>query len=71
VYFFALLYYTLREIVTDECLTLLTQAIKANNITADNVYNWDEKGFLIIIMQIMKRIMSLEAYKLRRVRQAC
>jgi hypothetical protein len=48
----------------------LLQAIEYNNITADNVYNWDEKGFLIRVIRAIKRIMSKEAYKSGRVIQA-
>jgi hypothetical protein len=33
------------------------------NITAENIYNWDEKGFLIGIANVVKRIMSREALK--------
>ena len=40
------------------------------HITADNIYNWDEKGFIIGFLHTMKRIMSLEAYKSGRVLQA-
>jgi hypothetical protein len=36
-------------------------------ITAENIYNFDEKGFLIGMSRTMKRIMSLEAYKSGRV----
>ena len=32
------------------------------HITAENLYNWDEKGFLIGHASSTKRIMSLEAY---------
>ena len=35
--------------------------IEKYNITADNVYNWDEKGFLISMASAVKRIMTLEA----------
>ena len=31
------------------------------NITADNMYNWDEKGFLIGMASATQRIMTLEA----------
>ena len=31
------------------------------NITADNMYNWDEKGFLIGMASVTQRIMTLEA----------
>jgi hypothetical protein len=48
----------------------LLRALNDHDITAENVYNWDEKGFLIGLLKILKRIMSLEAYKSGRVRQA-
>lgn len=41
----------------------LTGAIEKYNITAENIYNWDEKGFLIGRSSISKRVMSLQAYK--------
>ena len=40
------------------------------NITADNTYNWDEKGFLIGHASSTQRIMSLEAYLSGRIRYA-
>jgi len=40
------------------------------NITADNIYNWDEKGFLIGQSNIVKRVMSREALKSRRITRA-
>ena len=36
-------------------------------ITAENIYNFDKKGFLISIARTMKRVMTLEAYKSGRV----
>ena len=33
------------------------------NVTAENIYNWDEKGFLLGIASAVKRIMSKEALK--------
>ena len=33
------------------------------NVTAENIYNWDEKGFLLGIASTVKRIMSKEALK--------
>ncbi|KAF8850344.1 hypothetical protein BDZ45DRAFT_196510 [Acephala macrosclerotiorum] len=45
----------------------LAQVIEKYHITADNIYNFDEKGFLIGMARTMKRIMSLEAYKSGRV----
>ncbi|KAF8853236.1 hypothetical protein BDZ45DRAFT_716637 [Acephala macrosclerotiorum] len=47
--------------------TLLAQVIEKYHITADNIYNFDEKGFLIGIARTMKRIISLETYKSSRV----
>ena len=41
----------------------LIGAIKKYNITAENIYNWDEKGFLIDRSDIFKRIMSKQVYK--------
>jgi hypothetical protein len=37
------------------------------NITAKNIYNWDEKGFLLGIASITKRIMTKEALKSSRI----
>jgi hypothetical protein len=31
-------------------------------MTAENIYNWDEKGFLIGIAQYVKRILTRELY---------
>ena len=45
----------------------LAQVIEKYNITADNIWNFDEKGFLIGFGRGMKRIMTLEAYKSGRV----
>ena len=33
------------------------------NVTAENIYNWDKKGFLLGIASTVKRIMSKEALK--------
>ena len=33
----------------------------------DNIYNWDEKGFVMGLMACMKRIMSLEALESGRI----
>ncbi|KAF4625154.1 hypothetical protein G7Y89_g13015 [Cudoniella acicularis] len=55
---------------------MLRKAIDDNNITAENIYNWDEKvlqymkGFLIGLLKPLKGIMSQEAYRSGRVRQA-
>ena len=32
------------------------------NITADNIYNWDDKGFLIGLAQKLKRFMTKKIY---------
>jgi hypothetical protein len=31
------------------------------NVTAENIYNWDEKGFLLSIASVMKQLMTKEA----------
>ncbi|KAF8846818.1 hypothetical protein BDZ45DRAFT_608371, partial [Acephala macrosclerotiorum] len=41
--------------------------IEKYSITADNFYNFDEKGFLISIVRTMKRIMTLKAFKSGRI----
>ena len=45
----------------------LAIVIKKYKITAENIYNFDEKGFLISFKRSLKRIMTLEALKLGRV----
>lgn len=40
------------------------------HITADNIFNWDEKGFLIGLGSCTQRIMTLEAYRSARIRAA-
>jgi hypothetical protein len=47
----------------------LKHAIEKYNLTAENIYNWDEKGFLIGVQRSTKRIMSKEACESGRVRQ--
>ncbi|RDL32578.1 uncharacterized protein BP5553_09034 [Venustampulla echinocandica] len=37
---------------------LLYDKMEEHNITADNLYNWDEKGFLIGVGKIYRRIMT-------------
>lgn len=37
------------------------------NITAENIYNWDEKGFFIGQASSVKRIMTREAYESGRI----
>ena len=44
--------------------------IEKYNITADKVYNWDEKGFLIGMASAVKRIMTLEALESGRITHA-
>jgi hypothetical protein len=48
----------------------LDRAIEKYNLTAENIYNWDEKGFLIGICRALKRIMTKAAYKSGRVGKA-
>ena len=48
----------------------LREAIEKYYITAGNIYNWDEKGFLIGYAFFTKRIMSLEAYQSGRIQYA-
>jgi hypothetical protein len=40
------------------------------HITANNIYNWDEKGFILGQASKTLRIMSMEAYKSGRIKQA-
>jgi hypothetical protein len=48
----------------------LIAGIEKYNITAENIYNIDEKGFIIGFSNVVKRIMSLEAYRSGRIRHA-
>jgi hypothetical protein len=41
----------------------LIETVEKYNITAENLYNWDEKGFLLGLAQTLKRIITLNAYK--------
>jgi hypothetical protein len=41
----------------------LIETVEKYNITAENLYNWDEKGFLLGLARTLKRIMTLNAYK--------
>jgi hypothetical protein len=41
----------------------LSEKIKKHRITADNLYNFNEKGFLISLRQTLKRIITLTALK--------
>jgi hypothetical protein len=47
--------------------TKLIQGIEKYNITAENMYNWDEKGFLLGLAHALKRIITLHAVKSRRI----
>jgi hypothetical protein len=51
--------------VSDLFLTFvqLIGAIKKYNITTENIYNWNEKSFLIGRSNISKRVLNLQAYK--------
>ena len=40
------------------------------NITAENVYNWDEKGFLIGLARTLKRVMTKKMYDSGRITTA-
>ena len=48
----------------------LIAGIEKYNITAENLYNWDEKGFIIGHASATQRIMSLEAFKSERIQYA-
>jgi hypothetical protein len=41
--------------------------MEKNNLTAEYIYNWDKKGFLIGIAAVIKRIMSKKAYETGRI----
>ena len=41
----------------------MIQGIEKYNITADNLYNWDEKGFLLGFAHALKCIMTLDAVR--------
>jgi hypothetical protein len=45
----------------------LSEKIEKHRITAENLYNFDEKGFLMGLGQTLKRIMTLAALKSGRV----
>jgi hypothetical protein len=45
----------------------LSEKIEKHRITADNLYNFDEKGFLMGLGQTLKRIMTLAALQSGRV----
>ena len=44
--------------------------IEKYRITAENIYNFDEKGFLMGFGRTMKRIMTQEALKLGRIKKS-
>jgi hypothetical protein len=44
--------------------------IKKYKITAENIYNFDEKGFIIGFRRSLKRIMTLEALQSGRITKA-
>ncbi|PMD26311.1 hypothetical protein NA56DRAFT_733159 [Hyaloscypha hepaticicola] len=46
---------------------LLIKAINDYNIIAGNIYNWDEKGFLIGLAHTLKRIMTKKLYNSGRI----
>ena len=45
----------------------MAAAIEKYHITADNIYNFDEKGFLIGFTKALKRIISREVFESSRV----
>ena len=49
---------------------LLIGAIEKYHITAENIHNWDEKGFVVGQLGRTKRIMSKEAYQSGRIQYA-
>jgi hypothetical protein len=51
-------------------ITKLFAGIEKYNITRENIYNWDEKGFLCGFAHTLKRIMTKEAYDSGRIRGA-
>ena len=52
-------------------MSQLQAAIERFNITADHIYNWDEKGFIIGHASAVKRIMSKHAVRSGRIPYAC
>jgi hypothetical protein len=48
----------------------LIKAIENYNITAENIYNWDEKALLIGLARTLKRIMAKSMYDSGRIRAA-
>ena len=49
----------------------MAKAIEKYNITANNIYNWDEKGFILGLAMAAKRIMARGAYESGQIKQAC
>ncbi len=49
----------------------MTTAVQKYRIRRENIYNWDEKGFLIGLSAAVKRIISTEALKSGRIIGAC
>jgi hypothetical protein len=67
---FLLLLFILAHAVADfSRVTQLARAIEKYNLTAENIYNWDEKGFLMGVCRALKRIMTKEAYTSSRCKQ--
>jgi hypothetical protein len=48
----------------------LAYAIEKHNLSAECIYNWDEKGFIIGIAAVTKRIMSKKAHETGRITSA-
>jgi prepilin-type processing-associated H-X9-DG protein len=46
----------------------LSTGIEKHHITCENMYNWDEKGFIIGLMNRTQRIMTLEALRSGRIK---
>ena len=49
----------------------MIQGIEKYNITAENLYNWDEKGFVIGQSSAVKHIMTQSALEKGRIMGAC
>ena len=45
----------------------MIKVIEKYNIIVDNIYNFDEKDFLIDVIAAIKRIMTFEAYESDRI----
>ena len=45
----------------------MIEVIEKYNIIVDNIYNFDEKDFLIDVIAAIKRIMTFEAYESDRI----